>query len=210
MIITISRQYGAGGSEVARQVAAALGWRLVDNEMIDRVSERAGVPAEEVSRKEERAPGFLERLTRTLARAVPELFPRPAETVPEPEEAALVRVTERVVAELAAEGNVVVVGRGAAAVLRLREDALHVKVVAPRPFRIRAAMTRYGLDETGALRALTESDADRTRYHRQYYGRDWNDPVHYHLVLNTDGLGYSGAADVVVGVVRRAQERGVS
>lgn len=202
MIITISRQFGAGGSEVARRVAEALGWRLVDNELIDRVAERAGIPPEEVAQKEERAPGFLERLIRALARAVPELFPRPAEKVPEPEEVGLVRVTERIVAELAGEGNVVVVGRGAAAVLRQRQDALHVKVVAPKPFRIRAAMARFGLDQNAAAKTLDETDAGRARYHKQYYGRDWNDPTNYHLVLNTEGLGFAGAAAVIVGVVQ--------
>ncbi|MGQ0701559.1 MAG: AAA family ATPase [Gemmatimonadales bacterium] len=204
MIVTISRQFGAGGSEVARRVAAVLGWKLVDNDLIDRVAEQAGLPREEVARKEERAPGFLERLIRALTRAVPELFPRPAEKVPEPEEARLVRVTGQVVAEQCAQGNVVVVGRGAPAVLRHQPDAIHVKVVAPRPFRLRTAMQRFGIDGAEAERTLEETDGGRARYHTQYYGRDWNDPANYHLVLNTEALGYDGAAHLIVEAVRRS------
>ena len=202
MIITISRQFAAGGSEVARRVAARLGWRLVDNELIEQVAEQAGLPREEVAQREERAPGFLERLVRALGRAVPELFPQPAEKVPEPEEAELVRVTERVVADLCAEGNVVVVGRAAPAVLRQLADALHVKVVAPKPFRIRRASERLGVKESEAAKALEDTDAGRARYHRQYYGRDWDDPANYHLVLNTEALGYDGAADLIVRAAR--------
>jgi hypothetical protein len=61
MVITISRQYGAGGSEVARLIAARLGWSVVDNEIIDRVAERAGLSPVDVARQEERAPSFIER-----------------------------------------------------------------------------------------------------------------------------------------------------
>ena len=186
---------------MARRVAEALGWKLVGNDLIDRVADQAGLPREEVAKKEERAPGFLERLVRALGRAVPELFPRPAEKVPEPEEAALVRATERIVAELAAEGNVVVVGRGAAGVLQQREDAIHIKIVAPKPYRIRAAMARFGIDAQEAERALAETDAGRARYHKQHYGRDWNDPANYHLVLNSEALGLDGAAQAIVNAV---------
>jgi cytidylate kinase len=202
MIITISRQYGAGGSEVARRVAAELGWRVVDNELIDRVARNAGLPAEEVARKEERAPGFLERLIRALARSVPELFPTPAAKLPEPEEAALLRATERTVAELAGEGRVIVVGRAAPAVLRGRHDALHVKLVAPVEFRIQTAVGRLGLSPAEAGRVLRETDASRERYLRQHYGLDWNDPGNYDLTLNTGRLGLEGAARLIVSCAR--------
>jgi cytidylate kinase len=202
MIITISRQFGAGGSEVARRVAAELDWRLVDNELIDRVAARAGLPAEEVARMEERAPGFVERLARALARSAPELFPRQAEKVPEPEEDTLVRVTESVVAEIAAEGRVVLVGRAAAAVLEGDHDALHVKLVAPVPFRIRTAAERLGREPHVVERILQETDATRARYQRQHYGRDWDDPTGYHMVLNTERLGFDGATATIVAAAR--------
>jgi cytidylate kinase len=198
MLVTISRQYGAGGSEVARRVADALGWRLVDNELVERVGARAGLSAEEVAGMEERSPSFIERLAQVLATATPELFPPATGTVPELSEATLVRITEAVVAEAAAEGRAVLVGRAAPAVLAREREALHVKLVASRPFRIRVAATRLGLDLRDAERVVQQTDAQRERYHREHYARDWNDPVGYHMVLNTERLGYEGTVAIIV------------
>lgn len=203
MIITISRQFGAGGSEIARRVAGALGWRVVDNELIGRVAKGAGLPPEEVAQREERAPSFIERLARALARSAPELFPAPAEKVPEPEEATLVRVTETVVGELAAEGKVVLVGRAAPAVLRGEHDAIHVKLVAPLELRLQAAVERLRLDPKEAEKVLQKTDANRARYLQQHYGRDWEDSTNYHMVLNTGALGLDGAAELIVASARR-------
>lgn len=199
MLITISREFGAGGSLVAEHAARALGWRLVDNDFVARVAARAGIPESAVAMRDERAPGFREWLLRALSRASPELSPSTGQVPPaELEEAALVKVTESVVADLAAEGKVVLVGRAAPAVLARKEDALHVRIMAPRADRIRAVMARQQLDPAAAERLMDITDRNRQRYHREYYDRDWADPVHFHLVLNTGLLGYQGAGNVVV------------
>jgi cytidylate kinase len=204
MIITVSREIGAGGAEVAARVARALGWRLVDDEMIDRVAVRAGMPREEVAEREERAPGFLERLVRMASRAAPELFPSPAVTVPDPEaeEARLVQATEAAVEELAAEGRIVLVGRAAPAVLGRDGDTLHVKIVAPRPIRVEAVARRLGVSLEEAEHRVAAADANRRRYHQQHYRRDWNDAANYHLVLNTAALGVDAVAETIVARAR--------
>lgn len=204
MLITISRQFGAGGSDVAQRVAAALGWQVVDNELIERVAARAGVPAERVAHCDERVPTFIERLARTLAAATPEVFPPPdsAGAIIDMPEADLVKITEVVVAEIAAEGQVVLVGRAAPAVLARERDALHVRLVAPRAFRIQVVAARLGYPAAQAAEILDDTDKMRARYHREYYRRDWNDPVNFHMVLNTGALGFDGATEVVVGRAR--------
>ena len=202
MIVTISRQIGSGGSEIARRVAEALGFRLVDNELIDRVAERAGMSRTQVANREERAPGFLERLIRVLSRSAPELQNTPPETMPEPAEKSLVQITEQVVAEIAAKGRVVMVGRAAPAVISGNLEALHVKTVAPIPVRVARISQRDGVDAREAERRLKACDADRTRYHAHHYGRDWNDPTNYHLVLNTGPLGIDGATDLILARAR--------
>jgi cytidylate kinase len=204
MLITISRQYGAGGSEIAARVARALEWRVVDNELVERVAARAGLAPEDVAEREERVPTFIERLARTLVAATPELMvpPEAGGTASSLSEDDLVRVTELVVEEVAAEGRVVLVGRAAPAVLARERDAIHVKIVAPREWRVRAAAERLGVPLEEAGRVTEDTDKMRARYHRQHYHRDWSDPTLYHMMLNTAALGLDGAAEVVVARAR--------
>jgi len=203
-VITITRQYASGGSDVARLVASQLEWTVVDNEFMDEVARRAGLPVEEVAQREERAPGLLERLARTLALASPEMFMATASASRvEQDEATIVQVTERVIAEAAAHGRIVLVGRGAQAVLARRPDALHVYVVASKPWRMRLAVERLGADPASVEQVVDETDRQRDQYVKTYYGRHRHDFVNYDLVVNTERLGLEGAAAVVVSEARR-------
>lgn len=206
-LVTITRQYGSGGSEIARLVARALGWTLIDNEFVEQVARRAGLPPDEVAQREERAPGLLERLARTLAVASPEMFLASGTSggVPrvDADEATIVRITERVIAEAAALGRVVLVGRGAQAVLAQRADALHAYVVAAKPWRERLAVERLGVDAAEASKVVDEIDAQRDRYVKTYHGRVRQDVTNYDMVLNAERLGFEGAAALIVAEVRR-------
>lgn len=197
MIITISREFGAAGGEVAQRLADALGWTLVDNELIDEVAKRAGLEPEEVAEREERAPSFIERLTRTLASAMPEFVAPEGGTLPDTTEERLVKVTEGTVSDLAGHENIVLVGRAAAAVLAARPGAIHVKVVAPRQERIARIAARKGVDMKEAEKQVNDSDGNRARYHKQYYQREWKDASNYHLVVNTGKVGVEGAVDLI-------------
>ena len=181
------------------------GWTLIDNEFVDQVARLAGLSPDEVARREERAPGLLERLARTLATASPEMFITTAETpIPvDTEEDTLVTMTEHVIAEAAAEGRVVLVGRGAQAVLATRPNALHVYVIASMPFRRRVAIERLGVSPTDADKVIQETDTQRDEYVKTRYGRDRQDLTQYDLVLNAERLGFEGAAEIIVAEVRR-------
>jgi CMP/dCMP kinase len=207
-VITITRQYASGGSEVARLVAAQLQWEVIDNEFVDQVARRAGVPPDEVAQRDERAPGLLERLARTLADASPELFVAPGGVPPvAQDEAAIVQLTERVIAEAAAHGRIVLVGRGAQAVLAQRPDALHVYVVASKPWRVRLATERLGVKPTEADKVVDETDRQRDQYVKTYYRRHRQDFTNYDLIVNTERLGVEGAAGLVVSEARRRRWR---
>lgn len=199
MFVTISREYGAGGSTVARRVADTLGWRLVDNQLIEEVATRAGLSVEDIAVREERAPTFIERLARALAVATPELLGPDTVAAPEAEEARLVKITEQVVSDLCAEGDAVFVGRAAVAMLRDRADALHVRLVASPAHRATVVAQRLGVAPEEAAKRVRDVDAHRVRYHRQWYDRDWADPRNYHLTLNTEWLGIDRAAAIVAG-----------
>src|SRR2546425_807081 len=207
-VITITRQYASGGSEVARLVAAALRWEVIDNEFVDEVARRAGLPPEAVGRRGEGARGLWERLARPLAAGPPELFIATA-GVPrvEPDEAAIVQLTERVIAEAAAHGRIVLVGRGAQAVLAQRPDALHVYVVAPKPWRTQHAVERLGVNPAEVEKVVDETDRQRDHYVKTYYRRHRQDVANYDMVVNTGRLGIDGAAALVVAEARRRNWR---
>src|SRR2546428_10014210 len=207
-VITITRQYASGGWECARLVAVELRWDVIDNEFVDEVARRAGLPEDAVAQRDERAPGLLERLARTLGAGSPELFIATA-GIPrvDPDEAAIVRLTERVIAEAAAHGRIVLVGRGAQAVLAQRPDALHVYVVAPKPWRLKLAVERLGVNPAEVDKVVDETDRQRDQYVRTYYGRQRQDVVNYDMVVNTEKLGIDGAAALVVAEVHRRSRR---
>lgn len=198
MIITLSRQFASGGSEVAKLVAERLGWSLVDNQLVEEVAARAGLTAEEVAQREESTPGFAERVARVLAMSTPEFTGPEAAGLSSLPEVGLVRLTEAVVAELAAREQVVMVGRAAPAVLASHPQALHIRIVAPRAGRIARASARLGIDREEAEAVLDRSDDNRRRYHRQHYHRDWADPVNYHMTLNTGAMGVDGAVAAIL------------
>jgi cytidylate kinase len=207
-VITVSRQYASGGSAIAKQVADRLRWTIVDHEFVDRVSERIGLPPDEVAQREERVASLIERLANTLAVSSPELFLAAGDLAPEATRSSddIVRMTEAVIQEAAELGNVVLVGRGAQAYLAHGDDTLHVRIVAPREVRIRNAAQRLGLGEREAERTVDRRDNERRDYVRTHYQRDWDDSCNYHLVVNSALMSYEGAADLIVGAAKRICE----
>lgn len=202
-VITISRQYASGGSDIAKLVSQRLGWSLIDNEFVDRVAERAGMDPAEVERHEERMPGLIERLARALAISSPEVFVatgEPPEAVAHEEK--ILDMTERVISEAVQVGNVVMVGRGAQAYLAEWERTLHVYIVAPRAARVQAAMKRLGIPQDEAQRVVDDTDEGRKRYVKAHYDRQWGHPANYHLCLNSEALTYQGCAEVIAEAAR--------
>lgn len=201
-IITISRQYGSGGSEVAERVANALGWHLYDNAMVDEVARRLGMSAAEVSAREERVPSFPERIATAMALGVPEVMPTVADLATEPSEERIVEVTKRVIEEAVQAGPAVLVGRGAQCMLAARADALHVFCYAPAEVLASYVITNFGVSRAEAQRIVAEKNHQRELYVKRYWKRDWRDLANYHLCVNTAWLGLDGAAELVVQLAR--------
>ena len=200
-VITISRMFGSGGSEVAELVASALGWTLLDDAVVDAVAARLGVTRAEIKAREERVPSLAERLVDTLSLASPELGPTATAGLT-PTEAQLVDVTHHVIEEVVQAGPVVLVGRGAQCVLAERDDALHVFCYAPRAALVRRTMERLGLSASDAERRVTETNRQRERYVRRHWDRAWRDPGNYHVCIDTAWLGVPAAASLIVGLAR--------
>ncbi len=202
-VITISRMFGSGGSEVAELVASTLGWTLLDDAVIDAVAARLGVARSEVKAREERVPSLAERLVDTLSLASPELAPATTAGLP-PTEAQLVEVTHHVIEEVVQGGPAVLVGRGAQCVLAERDDVLHVFCYAPHSALVARIAERFAVSRTEADRRVVETNKQRERYVRRHWDRAWQDPSNYNVCIDTAWLGVPEAASLVV---RLARER---
>ena len=201
-IVTVSRMYGSGGSEVAELVATALGWRLIDNEMVDAVAGKLGVTAAEVSAREERVSTLEERLATTLALSTGEFMIPAAEAEPPLTEERILEMTQRVIDEAVAQGPCVLVGRGAQMVLAQRTDAIHAFCYAPRPALVARVMIRHKCGKTEAEKITDEMNRNREQYVKKHWRRSWAAHENYHVCVNTDWLGVQGAADVIAELAR--------
>ena len=203
-IVTISRQYGSGGSEVAERVALALGWQLYDNAVVDEVAARLGISPAEVSAREERMPSLSERLASALWLAAPEVMPTVGDAALPPSEERIVEVTGRVMQEAVQAGPAVIVGRGAQCLLATRSDAIHVFCYAPLEALAAYAVTNLDVTPDEARKTVVEMNARREEYVKRHWKREWRDLANYHLCVNTAWLGLDGAAELVT---RMARER---
>lgn len=204
MIVTISRMFGSGGSDVAARVATELGWSLLDNAVVEQVAERLGVSRAEVSEMEERVPSLVERIVSTLSMSAPELSPAVDDSsLMVTAETRIVDVTKRVMVEAVAQGNAVLVGRGAQALLADRPDALHVFCYARKAFLVRYAIEHRGIDPAKADHEVEQRNKQREQYVKRHWGRDWRAFDNYHLCVDTGRLGIEGAATLVVSAARQ-------
>lgn len=200
-ILTVSRLYGSGGSEVAALTAQLLGWSLLDNTVVDAVATRMGLSAAEVRDREERVPSLVERLTSAMAMGSQE-WAGPIAAAKRPTDEQLIEVTRHIIEEAIARGPVVVVGRGAQAMLAERQDALHVFCHAPRKALIARTMQREGVGVEEATRLVESTNKERDQWVRLHWERDWRAHENYDLSVNTERLGIEGSAELIVAAAR--------
>ena len=201
-ILTVSRLYGSGGSEVAALVSRQLGWSLLDNEVVDAVAARLGMSTAEVQAREERVPSLVERLASAMTMGSQEWM-TPIAAAKRPTDEQVLDVTRHIIQEAIARGPVVVVGRGAPAMLAERTDALHIFCYAPRKALIARTMTREGITAEQAAKLVDDTNREREQWVRLHWERDWRSHESYDLSVNTERLGIQGAADLIVEAARR-------
>lgn len=209
-VIAIAREIGTGASDIARQVASALGAVLVDRRIIDEIAERLRTPPQEAEQIDETPGSLLERLFSGMAAAditsgvgdawtwTPPYAGDPAFDV----HRAARRITEEVIKKAALLESVVIVGRGAAHLLKDDPRCLGVFLHASREVRIATVARTLGLDAKAAADRVKESDVNWGAYVRDAYHADWRDPANYDLVIDTGRLGVEVAARIIVAAVR--------
>jgi len=188
--VTISRETGAGGSEIAEALARRLGWDVLDQNLLDRVDDRFHVPRH-----------MLELVDETESTWVYDVLGTWMDEKVVTHEKYVAHL-EQVVIEVARRGNVVLVGRGAQFILP-RQQGLAVRIVAPMKHRVARVMQREGLDEPAARQLIRRKDAGRREFVERYFHRDIEDPHLYDLVINVEHLGPQGAVDQILAATGR-------
>ena len=193
-VISISRALAAGGEEIGRDVAARLGFRFVDDEIVSRAAEKAGVSPQMIE-KVERTPPLIERILENIGTAPVEsaaYVPPPAHHSRDYES-----LIEQVIRQTAAQGNVVIVAHGASIPLAGTPGLLRVLVTGSPESRIARLAASLGMDGRRAKKAVEDSDRERRDYFQRFYNIRGELPTHYDIVLNTDVLSLATAANVI-------------
>jgi cytidylate kinase len=201
-VITITRMFGSGGSEIASRVSHELGWTLVDNAFVEGVAGRLGTTPAAVEAIEERAPTLAERIADAFAFGSPEVVSASLNTPLPPTEDRVLEVTRRLIDDALARGPAVIVGRGAQVYLESRDDAVHVLCCAPIDTLVARVAERERLSRTDATRLVREKNAQRAQYVRRNWGRDWLAPEHYHVSINSAWIGIEASVAMIVTLAR--------
>lgn len=197
-VITVEREYGSGGGDIAARLAARLGWKLWDHLLTDEIARQMNCDCRAIEEHAERKDSLTYRLFKAFMRGsfegslnAPRLKMVDAECIRE--------VAERVVTEAAKTGNSVIVGRGSAYYLRDRPDVFHVFVYAPLEAKVRRLQEK-GESEQQAIESAETVDRDRAAYIKQYFGVDWPPRYLFHLMVNAT-LGDDAVVDMILNSV---------
>ena len=194
-IITIEREYGSGAMEIAELLASELGWQLWDKELTEEIARLAHCPKNIVADREERTDPLYYRLFKSFLRGSYEGSIN-AHKLNVVDSENILKLTERVVCQVAKTGNSVIVGRGSHHFLRNRPDTLRVFLFAPREDKVRRLIAR-GKTEKEAQQLVDSVDHERTDFIRKYFRVEWPDHPVFHTMINT----HIGDAQVVQAIV---------
>lgn len=182
-IITIEREYGCGGGEIAQLLAKRLGWKLWDQLLTEEIARLAKCPKALVEEREERRDPLYYRLFKSFLRGsyegsinAPKLNLVDSETI--------ARLAQRVVEHAGEKGHCVIVGRGSQHFFKDREDTLRVFLYAPREEKVRRLLAR-GKSVKEAEELVDMVDRDRADFIQKYFNVEWPDRAIYHAMMNT-------------------------
>ncbi len=178
-IITIARQMGSLGNEIATDVAQRLKYTLVDQAKLQEAAEAYGLLKSELEEVHEKRPTLVTRYLTMRHRAYLDML-------------------QTIIYSYARQDDVVLLGRGATVLLSDVPSALHVNIFAPFERRVEVVMAEERLTRPLAEQLVRESDQDRAGYMKYLFDRDWMDPLLYDLMLNTGSVTRQHACDLIV------------
>lgn len=196
-IITINREFESGGNEIAQAVAVRLDIPYYDRFLIVAAAGETGIDQDRIAHIDEKLDSRFD-----YSQAEAAYYYTNSEN-PLPTGARVAEIQFQLIEALAEQEPCLIVGRCANHVLRERDDVLDVFIHAGRDHRVKRTMELLSLPERKAVRVLKRTDAARKAYYKNYTGCDWNDPNLYHLVLNSDRMGFDACVDAICAIYAR-------
>jgi cytidylate kinase len=201
-IITVEREYGAGGSLVAAELARRKGWELLDQQLTAEIAKMASVSPRVVARCEEKVDPLLHRLAKVFWRGSYERsLPIADDKIFDADN--MVELAHRVIEEKAKHGHCVIVGRGAPYILRRRHDTFRVFVFASREEKVRR-LIGLKVQPNEAEELVDTIDRERALFVRKYFNAEWPCRKLYHLMLNSD-TGIEFVAETILQAMDRIE-----
>jgi cytidylate kinase len=201
-VLTIAREYGSGGGAIAEKIAKQLGWELLDRKLIEAIARTADVDTEMARRFDERVDSWFHRINRGGLEHVAIEAGAPPEEAMFFDAERMAAFARKVIADAAARGRCVIVGRGGQCVLQNYAETLHVFVYAPWSSRVVRAARRVA-SQRDIEDVIRLTDQARARHIRRYFGRDWKDPQLYHLMISSQ-LGDEEVERTIIEVIERS------
>jgi cytidylate kinase len=190
--IALSRESGARGTSTAREVGGRLGWMVYDHELLERIAQEMNLRTSLLESVDEKTVTWLQEYAEAFA------------SVPSVSGSAYVRHLIQTLLSLAAHGECVIVGRGAAQILSV-ETTLRLRLAAPVEWRIVAMSEKLGISKEEAANQVERIDRERVGFIKDHFHKDATDPRHYDLVLNASRFSVGQCADLIVEALHRLQ-----
>ena len=187
LVITIEREWGSGGHEIGERLAVELGISFYDYQLIEKVAEKTGLPAETVKNREERVKGFLYTLYNQAN----------AFTRSQSAEDAIFEAQGKIIRDLAEKESCVIVGRLGAYILKDRENCFHLFLSAKDDFRCESLAKRTGISHEEMLDMMHQEDRLRRSYCLHFTGKPWGLARHYDLCLDTSDYGIEKSLQII-------------
>ena len=217
-VITISRQVGSGSEQVASRVAELLGYRYFDKRLMIQVAAEVGLSENEVvdfSEEHYKAANFLSRLFGS--RVVTQVSTRQrdstgAETlnVAQLDEAFCIDLIQTAIRAAYERGNIVILGRGGQAILHDLPGVFHIRLEAPVEIRVSRLQSQKGFNASEAQAWVVEQDRKTAQYLSRFFEVRWDDPMLYHMMINTGKIEPEIAAQIIVNAVIQLQAKPVA
>ena len=199
-VITIARQFGAGGKTLGSLVAKRLGYTLVDEEIVELIAQEANVSAEWVDSvaRETGSEKFLQRMMFKFGPFRKGYVNTATETNPGYFDGNLyISLLYKIVPQIAAQDNVVILGRGGQYILSDSPNSYHFLMIADTEYRIQFMMANYDLDRKQAQVVVDNQSKRRLNLYRYFARTDYDHPAHYHIVFNMNKVSMEDAVQSV-------------